>query len=172
MKKITALAALAALAIAGCGGTAADGHAARPAAAAARQKVLTCSQLNPDGAVAKVVTDMRKQDHLVAQMGTTLSADSKDHIAWGAWVPPGDYSQDLSNALADEENWADGNTPLRSHPNGSVDISWPSSPSQLSGDASRFNDEGSVINSNLVFDPNDWSQFTQDVAALQSDCGW
>ncbi|HUY52673.1 MAG TPA: hypothetical protein VMV92_44395 [Streptosporangiaceae bacterium] len=168
MKKITALAALAALAIAGCGSTAAK----PPAAAAAKQRVLTCSQLNPDGAVAKVVADMRSQDHLVAEMSSTLSAYSKDHIVWGAWVPPGLYAQDLSNALADEENWAVANTHSNGHPTGSVDISWPSNPPPLSGDAGRFNDEGSVINSNLVFDPNDWTQFTQDVAALQSDCGW
>ena len=75
MKKMTGLTALAALAIVGCGGPAADGHAVRPSAAtAAKQKVLTCSQLDPDGALAKVVTDLRMQDHLVAEMGSSLSA--------------------------------------------------------------------------------------------------
>lgn len=170
--KITALSVAAALTLAACGGTAAASHAAKsPAATASRQKTLTCAELNADAAVATVVTDMRRQARLEIAEGSGISQTAKDHISWGTWAG-GIYSHALDSALADEENWADGNTPVNSHPYGSIDPGWPSDPPQLSADASQFNNGGSTASSDTSFSDPDWLGFKQDVAALENDCGY
>ncbi|MDQ2874434.1 MAG: hypothetical protein M3Y33_06370 [Actinomycetota bacterium] len=168
-----ALAAIAALALAACGGTPASSHAAKtPAATATTQKTLTCTELNSDGAVAAVVSDLRKQGRLEIAEGSGLSQAVKDDISWGAWTGSGTYAQALDSALADEENWADSNAPVSSHPGGSIDPGWPSSPPQLSSDASQFNNEGGVVSSNPSYSAPDWASFKQAVAALGTDCGF
>ena|ERR1022692_2127055 len=168
MNKITITAAV--LTLAACSGPAAASHPAssRHPSPAVTQTLLICTGLNgSDGAVAQVVRDMRKQDHLSHDAGGLSPS-----VEWGAWISPGTYANDLSSALGDEENWADDHTPPNSHPGGTIDPNWPSDPPQLSADAGSFDNDGEVVNSNPSFSAPDWRSFRQDVAALRTDCGW
>jgi hypothetical protein len=157
-------AAAAAVALTACGSP------AHPAAAI--KLPLTCQRLSPDGALEIVVSDLAAQASTEAAESSGLSQSVKNSTAWGAWTGPGTYAGDLNAALADEENWAGNHTPANSHPFGSIDPSWPSSPPQLSADASAFNNAGTSVSSDTAFSPSDWAAFTTAVTSLAADCGW
>lgn len=173
------------LAVAACGTSHTATHAAAthtaaaaaPASPAPVQVTLTCADMS---AMQQAAADKTKQDALIKTIVAGGESPSEAaQIAFGAWIGPGTYANDLTAAVAQEENWADANTPENDHPFGSVDPSWPSEPVPLSQDMHNFNTTASPFandqpgdTSSAQFDPQTWADFSDVVTAIQEDCGW
>jgi hypothetical protein len=169
-------AALAVLAVAGCGSSSPAHHAAAAArtttpsatravvpstapaqSSAPPQGWKSCS--SHGGIAAKVASDGTAQKHLAAQITSgslALPAKTADRILAGAWTPPGTYSGALDKLRADarRENLSQAGGGLAAAVAQTV----------VDGQSVQLDlQSGYPVTS-------DWHTFTRDLAVLASDC--